>query len=297
MFCHSSGGTSDQSNAVLNDRRTCFARPNANDDTNLDQIKKICVSYSNNGNWEITKDEKGNFRGGSVFIPPKWSSFNHDFALLKVVRAGKPVKALPIAERNPKVNDGFTAFGFQLGSSIGTPINGTLQSPADVSEEPWFLADVNISPGNSGGPVFANDGVFALVEGRINKDGSVKALVPISLARHFLEDSIPGFRFHTAGHVVTREVTKPLSVDCLKTKLETVTLQVPISYGEELLSASVSFDKPRNLKSDQVNTVSIQGNIVTVEYEIVGPRVGRFGCPEGSAILKVTAKIRQILSQ
>src|SRR5690242_13581198 len=56
--------------------------PKANDDTNLDLIRKILVSYSNNGNWEITQDEKGNFKGGSVFISPKWSSLNNDFALL-----------------------------------------------------------------------------------------------------------------------------------------------------------------------------------------------------------------------
>lgn len=268
----------------------------ANDDANLDQITKICVRYSHNGSWQITRDENGGFKGGSVFIPIKWSSFNHDFALLKVVQAGRPVKALPISELNPKVNDGFTAFGFQHGSNIGTPINGTLQSLAGVSAQPWFLGDVNISPGNSGGPVFANDGVFALVEGRINEDGAVKALVPISLARHFLEDSIPGFSFHTARNV-KRVVTKPLSVDCLEKKVETVSLQVPVSYGEELLSASAGFDKPQNLKSHRVNSVKTLGNVVTVEYEIVGPPVSPFGCREGSAILKVTAEVRQILSQ
>lgn len=266
--------------------------PEADDDTNLAKIKKIQIDYSNNGHWEITNDN-GELKGGSIFVPPKGVR-HHDFALLQVVQAGRPAKTLPIAGQDPKVNDSFTVFGFEGESSIGTPINGTIQSEAGVSEEPWFLANVDISEGNSGGPAFADSGVFALVEGRFKPKGAVMTLVPISLTAHFLEDNIPGFKFGpTTGDIVKREVSKVLRVDCLQTKEDSVDLHVRVRKGEELQSASASFEQTHNLKSYSIKAVNIEGNVVTVDYILVGPGIKMFGCKdEGSATLKVTAQVR-----
>lgn len=265
----------------------------ASDDTNIGRVTKIQVKYSNNGFWDVDR--------ASVRVPEKWDSYYRDFALFKVTLAGRSIKTVPLSTHSPRVNDHFTALGFPHGLEIPTPINGTIQvEPGNGFDEPWFLADANLSPGTSGGPVFTEEGVFAMVQGR-HKDALVpKFLVPISITGRFLPDYIPGFIWpnRPIEKLLQREVSSTyLEVNCLEQKSDTIQIRVPLKAEEELVSAAATFEQMDNLRAQEVKVIGTQGNTVTVRYTLVGSSVALFGCKGGGhATLRVVATIRQSMA-
>lgn len=260
----------------------------ATNDTGIGRVSKILVKYSTNGFWDVNTT--------TVRVPQRWETYYQDFALFTVSQAGRHIKTVPLSLRAPAPNGHFAAVGFPRGLDVATPISGTIQvEPGNGIDEPWFVADANLSPGTSGGPVFTGDGVFAIVQGRHREAEAPKFLVPLAMTTRFLQDYIPNFSPYSAKKIVQREVsTSYFEVKCLETKSDTIAVEVPLEVGEELLSVNATLEQLNNLRVHEARVISAHGTKVAVRYTFLGPKLGLFGCKgDGHATLKVVATIRQ----
>lgn len=80
-----------------------------------------------------------------------------------------------------------------VGDLQGTVVSGVINAPPRrVDNQPLWQANMEIQPGNSGSPVFDNQGnLVALVKGRYRGTSSVGFLIPLETIIHFLKESCP----------------------------------------------------------------------------------------------------------
>src|ERR1041384_1239517 len=198
---------------------------NAGNDTRPDVVlSQIDVRYGS-GQSEIWTIKEGAI-AKSVSIPNQWNSSGRDFALIKIIGAGRKYRPLCLANRSPEPTQPFETIGFLQGSFSSLTVQGKVLTGAGQGlSKPWFIVEApSLSHGMSGGPALSNDGVFALVRGapeeeRSNQQLLVKTLIPLTLAETFLRDNIPDWKAAIGndqdciGRVQTWDITNIQRVD------------------------------------------------------------------------------------
>jgi len=165
----------------------------AKDTTRREEVvDHVEIRFDNSigGSWPINLD--------AIWFPTNWESTGRDFAIIKVVSAGRPVLPLKLIDQpvGGYKDKQFVAYGFPPDFTRSVPVDGKVIDDAAGNSDPtkpWLLVTSSFTHGMSGGPVVTSEGVFGTIQGRTDVAEELKYVIPISHALPFIREIIPGY--------------------------------------------------------------------------------------------------------
>jgi serine protease Do len=116
-----------------------------------------------------------------------WRDVLSDLSLIRVKRTFDVVVSLRNGRRSPRVGERIFSLPCPAGNRGAARIGVVDDPPAMVNGQPLWQVNLQVSPGDSGGPVFDADGrLVGMVKGRFRGTGTRGFLIPLDTIRDFL---------------------------------------------------------------------------------------------------------------
>jgi serine protease Do len=144
----------------------------------------ISTAHDLNGvRWLVVGMGAGKETRGEVV----WRDILSDLSLIRVKRTFDVVVSLRNGRRNPRPGERIYSLPCAAGKRGSVRVGVVDDPPAMVNGQPLWQANLPVSPGDSGSPVFDSEGrLVGMVKGRFRGTGSRGFLIPLDTIRDFL---------------------------------------------------------------------------------------------------------------
>ncbi len=132
----------------------------------------------------------------------------HDLALLKLSppKDGTSWLTMPVSNKTTlDVGSTIAGLAFSPGDAALIPPGTKTTDEAYIDDKPvpWWQTSLNVTPGNSGGPIFSSDGTVVGIAVALNRNSqAVSYVIPIALARDLIARA--GARLQEASECAAR---------------------------------------------------------------------------------------------